>query len=477
MSPTPRNAPKSAANSTLRRHGGGTRAPRRINPSAAGCGDHASQLYEPRLLQQAIHADRSRFKVLACHRRFGKTVMGVNELIDRAARPDRADARYAYIAPTYRQAKRVAWDYLKRYAHEVGSGTIAAPPGAARGKGPKFRTHETELRLDFRNGSRIQLYGADRPDSLRGIYLDGVVFDEYGLMRPQVWSEVVRPMLVDREGFAVFIGTPKGRNAFFDLYERAKDEVGWFRALHRASETGFVPLKELDAARRDMTKEEYEQEFECSFSAAIAGAYFAREIAEAEADGRVRPIPHDPRYPVYTAWDLGYNDPTAIWFIQVVGSEVRWIDYYENRGEGLDHYARTVNARRYSYALHFLPHDVGNHEIGSGRPRLELLQNHGLKVKVVDRGNLDDGIEALRQLIRRSCFDALRCKDGLNALRNYRSEWNERRGSFTKQPLHDWASHAADAARQFAMGHDGRPPLSRSSQEESADGHYDIMHY
>jgi hypothetical protein len=226
-----------------------------------------------------------------------------------------------------------------------------------------------------------------------------------------------------------------------------------------------------------MSKEEYEQEFECSFSAAIAGAYFGREIAAAEAEGRVRSVPHDPRYPVYTAWDLGYSDPTVIWFVQVVGDEVRWIDYYENRGEGLDHYVGIVNARGYAYALHFLPHDVGNHEIGSGRPRLELLERHRLRVKAVPRGNLDDGIEALRHVLRRSCFDALRCKDGINAFRHSRSEWNERRGSFMRQPLHDWSSHAADAARQFALGHADRPPLARSSREDTADGHYDIMHY
>jgi hypothetical protein len=196
-------------------------------PVPAAAFGHASGAYQPRDPQQKVHAEPARFKVLACHRRFGKSVMCINELIDRAVRSTRSDTRFAYVAPIYRQAKRVAWDYLKRFAEGVPPDAVgAAPDGNMRGDGRTFRAHETELRLDFRNGSRIQLYGADRPDSLRGIYLDGVVFDEYGLMRPQVWSEVVRPMLVDREGFAIFIGTPKGRNAFFDLFERAAAEPG-----------------------------------------------------------------------------------------------------------------------------------------------------------------------------------------------------------------------------------------------------------
>jgi hypothetical protein len=458
---------------------------------AVRAGAHASTLYRPYPQQRAIHADPARFKVLVCHRRFGKTVLAVNALIDAAALTKQPNARFAYIAPTYPQAKRAAWDYLKRFAAAVeaarfDAGLVAAVAAAGTlGKARRDRpaeAHENELRLDFANGARIQLHGADDPDSLRGIYLDGVVFDEFGQMPPGVWSEVVRPMLVDRKGFALFIGTPKGQNAFFDLWRATAGRAGWQGYLHKASETGLLPAEELAAARRDMSPEEYEQEFECSFSAAILGAYFGREIAQAEAAGRVRPLAYDPRHPVYTGWDIGYNDPTAIWFVQMVPAldgavEARWIDYYQHKGEGLDHYVRVLNAKDYRYAAHYLPHDVGHHEWGQGATRLSMLRDHGLEVRVAPMLPIDDGIEAVRRILRRSAFDGGRCKPGLDALRHYRSEWDERRGVFVRQPLHDWASHAADAARSFALGFETRSRLTPSSREDTADQHYDIMRW
>jgi hypothetical protein len=449
---------------------------------------HASTAYAPRAHQQAIHADAARFKVLVCHRRFGKTVLAINALIDAAVATRIPDARFAYIAPSALQVKRVAWDYLKRFAATVdearfdpallAAAEATQAPEAARRRAriAKARASETELSIDFANGARIQLHGADEPDSLRGIYLDGVVFDEYGQMRPAMWSEVARPMLVDRAGFAIFIGTPKGQNGFFDLWRNAEGRPGWSRVLHKASDTGLIPAPELAAARRDMSAEEYEQEFECSFAAAIVGAYFGRDITQAEADGRLTELPHDPRHPVYTAWDLGYNDPTAIWFVQLVGGEVRWIDYHEERGRGLDHYALLVRRKGFRYAAHYLPHDIEAHDIGPGSVRREILERHGLgPLRVVPRLPVEDGIEALRDVLRSSVFDEARCKTGIEALRHYRAEWNQARGAFIRQPLHDWASHAADAARQLALGLRDRPRWGASSNESSVDAGYDVM--
>ena len=285
--------------------------------------------YRPRTLQAGIHRRLRRFSVLVCHRRFGKTVLCVNELIDHAVRSRRQRPRYAYIAPLYRQAKQVAWDYLKHYTAPI----------------PDRAVNETELRVDLPNGARIQLYGADNPDSLRGIYLDGAVLDEYAQMSPHLWGEVIRPALADREGWAIFIGTPKGHNEFWRKYRAARADPDWYAALFPASETGILPGAELDAARRDMTEEEYEQEFECSFEAAIRGAYYGRAMAEAQRAGRIRAVPHDPSLPVDTAWDLGVGDPTAIWFVQLAGAEIHLLDYYEAAGEGLDHYARVLQAK------------------------------------------------------------------------------------------------------------------------------------
>lgn len=344
--------------------------------------------------------------------------------------------RYAYLAPQYKQAKRAAWDYLKFFTAPI----------------PGRRVHETELRVDFQSGARISLLGAEDPDALRGIYLDGVVLDEFAMMTPRVWSEVVRPALADRNGWAIFIGTPRGRNEFFQLYERARERSDWFAALYRASETGVIVESELAAARRDMDEDEYEQEFECSFEAAIVGAYYGKLLGAAERDGRIGNVPWDPAVPVHTAWDLGIGDSTAIWFLQQVGHEVHWIDYYEASGVGLDHYAKMLQGRPYVYGEHLLPHDAEARELGTGRSRVETLARLGVKARVLPREGVDDGIQAVRLLIPRSWFDAGKCAAGLEALRNYRREWNEKRDVYQPRPLHDWASHAADAARCAAMG-------------------------
>jgi len=392
--------------------------------------------YRPRPLQDALLADGARFTVVVAHRRFGKTVFAIVRLLLAAMSNEKRAARYAYVAPFYRQAKAVAWDYLKHYGRLF--------------DGARF--HEGELRCDLRNGARISLYGADDPDSLRGLYLDGVVLDEYAQMDPRAWSEVIRPALADRAGWAVFIGTPMGRNGLWRLYRQAQTEPGWRAVLHRAGETGILPEAELAAARATMSEAEYAQEFECSFDAAIRGAYYGPLIAAAEAEERIGRVPHEPRLPVHTAWDLGVGDATAIWFFQRLRQEVRLIDYYESSGVGLDHYARTLQQRGYAYGEHLLPHDARVQEMGSGKTRVETLQGLGIRPRVLDSHKLEDGISAARLLLPRCWFDAAACARGLEALRHYRSEWDERRQALRARPLHDWSSHAADAFRYLAMG-------------------------
>jgi len=217
--------------------------------------------------------------------------------------------------------------------------------------------HESELRVDYINGGQVRLYGADNPDALRGIYLDGIVLDEYADMDPRVWSEIIRPALADRAGWAVFIGTPKGRNAFFELWRRAQSEANWFSLMLKASDTALIPASELALAKRDLSEEQYAQEFECSFEAAVVGAYFGKLMARAEAERRIAAVPYEPAAPVWTSWDLGVRDATAIWFAQVIGREIRIVDYYEASGVDLGHYVRELNAGPYVYAGHVVPHD------------------------------------------------------------------------------------------------------------------------
>lgn len=317
--------------------------------------------------------------------------------------------------------------------------------------------NESELRVDYHNGGQVRLYGADNADALRGIYLDGVVLDEFADMDPRVWSEVIRPALADRQGWAVFIGTPKGRNEFYTIWERSKKEKNWFSLMLRASETGLIVQDELELAARDLTEDQYAQEFECSFDAAIVGAYYGRLMNDADTAGRISGVPHDPAAQVWTAWDLGIRDATAIWWAQTVGREVHIIDYYEASGADLGHYVREIQNRPYNYGGHIVPHDAKAKELGTGKSRLEVMESLGLRnVSIAPMHRVEDGINSVRMLIPRCWFDKLKCERGIEAMRLYRSEFDEKLKNFKPTPLHDWTSHAADAFRYLAMTIDSK---------------------
>lgn len=374
-----------------------------------------------------FHARGQRWSVIVAHRRAGKTVACVNDLLDAALRCTLPEPRFAYIAPFYAQAKDIAWAYLKRFAAPI--------PGAV--------PHEQELRVDLPNGGRVRLYGADNYERLRGIYLDGVVMDEVGDMDPRAWSEVLRPALADRHGWAVFIGTPKGRNHFADIWKQAQGNDEWFSLMLKASATGIVDPAELADARAAMSEDQYAQEFECSFDAAVVGSYYGKHIEEAERSGRIVNVPWETQIPVNTWWDLGVRDSTAIWFVQLLGREIRIIDYYENSGVGLDHYAKVLKDKPYVYGKHVLPHDIEVVEIGSGKSRYGTLVGLGVKpVTVCKMHEIEDGINAVRANLSRCYFDRTKCDRGIEAMRLYRREWDDKLKAFKGRPLHDWTSHA-----------------------------------
>jgi hypothetical protein len=408
----------------------------------------AAEEYVPRPQFVAFHARAQRFACIVSHRRAGKTVACINELHAAARRAQKPRPRFAYVAPFLKQSKTVAWDYLRDAALR------ARPRGAIR---------EGELRVDYANGGQVRLYGADNPDALRGIYLDGVVLDEYADMDPRLWSEVLRPALADRGGWAVFIGTPRGRTEFYHTWTRAcADAQGWFALMLRASETGLIPASELELARRELSEEQYAQEFECSFDAAIAGAYYGTLMANAERDGRICGVPHDAAATVWTAWDLGIRDATAIWFAQTVGREVHVIDYYEASGVDLGHYVREIAARPYTYAGHIVPHDSQARELGTGRSRHEVLESLGLRnLTIAPAHRLEDGINAVRVFLPKCWFDAHKCARGIDALRLYRADYDDKLRVLRARPVHDWASHAADAFRYLAMTLDRARDRSR----------------
>jgi hypothetical protein len=394
--------------------------------------------YKPREQQLAIHElmDEKRFGVVVAHRRMGKTVSAINHLIKDALLNQKEAPRYAYIAPTYGQAKRVAWDYLVKYAEPLG-GT----------------SNISELRVDFW-GRRIQLFGSDNPETLRGQYFDGVILDEIGDQNPKIWTDIVRPALADRKGWCLFIGTPKGHNHFKELRDRAEKEDGWGLLEFKASETGVVDEIELKAAKSEMGEDKYRQEFECSFDAAVEGSYYGQILNELEDKKHMQEIPREELSRTFTAWDLGMGDSTSIWVAQLVGTEVRLIDYYENHGVGLDHYVKWIKDNDYLKAEHILPHDVRVRELGTGKSRMEMLEEAGLEVKIAPRMGLDDGIQAVRRLLPRCWFNVPKVQTGLNCLRNYRRDYDEKRKIFYERPLHDWSSHGSDSFRYLALGLD-----------------------
>ena len=419
--------------------------------------------YTPRPLQQELHQmlDANRFNVLVCHRRFGKTVCAINHLLKRAIEEQKPNPRLAYVAPTYRQAKNVAWDYLKQFSEKI----------------PGTRYHETELRCDLPNGARISLLGAENPNSLRGIYLDFAVMDEVADMPANIFPEVIRPALSDRKGSAAFIGTPQGHNYFHDLWEAAATTKGWQRKIYKASETGIVDDDELEAAKATMTEDQYNQEFECSWVANVPGSVYGKELQDADDAGRITSVPHIGDHRVDTYWDLGMHDYTAIWFVQNVGrGDIHVIDYYQNQGEGLPHYARVMDEKNYLYGNHYGPHDLEVRELGTGKSRREAAHGLGINFRTVPRLPIEDGIHAARLLIPRVYFDRDNCREGLEALRHYHRAYNERTRQFRDKPVHDWSSHAADAFRTAAIGLQNSTTRSRAPQQ-SAVMDYDPYSY
>jgi hypothetical protein len=394
--------------------------------------------YWPRKVFWDFHTRQQRWAVIVAHRRCGKTVACINDLLLRAINEGKDNARYAYIAPYYAQAKSIAWDYLMRYSEPV-----------------RVNHNISELWVELMNGSRIRLFGGDSPDSLRGNYLDGVIIDEMADTKPSLWGEVIRPLLSDRRGWAVFIGTPKGHNTFYDIYQYANlNPNEWYSKTLRASQTKIIAQEELDDALKLMTIDQYQQEFECSFEAAIIGAIYGTEMRLLTDAGRIDKVECDPMFPVHTAWDLGFNDATAIWWYQVVHGEIRVLDYHEAHGQPIIYYANQIKERPYEYGTHWLPHDAKAKTLASGgKSIIEQIFDKLPKesFKIVPNLSLQDGIQATRMALSRTWFDAMKCSEGIECLRQYQREYDEDKKVFRDKPRHDWTSHGADAFRMLSV--------------------------
>ena len=419
--------------------------------------------YKPREPQKEIHkaVKENRWTVAVAHRRMGKTVAAVNQLIHSALQCDKKNPQFAYVAPTYGQAKRIAWSYLVDYTRPLG--------GTA---------NVSELRVDFM-GRRISLYGADNPDSIRGIYLDGVVVDEYGDVHPSLFTEVLRPALSDRLGWALFIGTPKGANHFKELRDFADDDsnASWTLREFKASETKLIAQEELDDAKQAMGDNKYEQEFEVSFDSPIVGSYYGELIKDITSRNRIREINSESATQKFTAWDLGMSDSTSIWVAETIGGEIRIMDYYEDHGKSLDTYIAYLDKNGYRDYTHILPHDVQVRELQTGKSRYEFLTDAGLNIDICPKHSVEDGIQSVRRMLPNVFFNKETTKYGVECLRNYRREYNEKLSVYMEKPKHDWASHGADALRYLAMGIDTSGSGKRSNWSEPYESTFDGSSY
>lgn len=371
------------------------------------------------------------------HRRFGKTVWAVNGLIRSVLECPLHEPQAAYVCPTYKQAKRVAWLYVKQFSAGI----------------PGVKFNSSDLTAFYPNGAKIFLLGSENADSLRGMYLDKAVLDETAQISPVAWSEVIRPALSDRLGGCDFIGTPKGRgNLFSKLYHGVPDMgPDWTRTLLTHKDTNIIDPGEVEALKREMTEDEFNQEFNCSFVAAIKGAFYAKEMNKLDAERKIGPVPWDQSFPVTTAWDLGWSDENVVLFFQSIGGSVRVIDCLACTNTSLPDVIKMVKEKPYQYDTHIAPHDIAVHELGTGMSRLQVARNLGIRFVICPNIPRMDGIKAVQATIGRCTFDDKKCETAIEALRQYRTEFDELKQVYSRAPLHSWESNYADAFRYYVV--------------------------
>lgn len=386
------------------------------------------------------------------HRRAGKDKTALNFTIkEMFARV----GIYYHLFPTLNQGRKIMWD------------GIDANGFRTRDHFPKEiikSTNDQEMQVELTNGSVWQIIGTDKTlANIVGPNPVGCVFSEYALQNPTAW-ELIRPILRENGGWAIFDFTPRGKNHGWDLYQMARNNPAWdcqapltiemtLRDSPKENGKPVLTLEDIAEERREgMPEELIQQEYYCSFEGHNVGTYYGPQLEQATSDNRITRIPWETTLDVHTAWDLGVGDATAIWFIQVHGREVRLIDYYENSGEGLEHYIKIIREKPYVYRTHWAPHDIEVKEFGTGKTRFEMALSLGIRFKVLPKLGLDDGIASTRQLFPRCYFDREKCKAGLAALAQYHKEYDDKRKQFRDIPDHDWSTHGADAFRYLSMG-------------------------
>jgi hypothetical protein len=396
--------------------------------------------YTPRPQMVEFHQRDSRFAFLICHRRFGKTVACVAELILRAIYTKKKNAQYAYIAPFRSQAKQVAWQYLVEMTQGLATDVKVS-----------------ELSVTLPNGSKIFLTGSDNVNALRGLYLDGAVLDEFAQCRPDLLDAVIMPCLLDRQGWLVIIGTAYGRmNKFYDYYQKSKADDRWYHADIKVYESGVIPEEEIERIKASISEAKFQQEFMNSFTAELTGTYYANIINQQEQDGLLyRTDAFTPDLPVKAAADIGKGDSTVFWFWQERPDGLAVINCYANNGEQAQHYIDKLKSLPYNYSHIWLPHDARAETFSTNKSALEqfieAFKGTETLIDIVPRLSVEDGIEAARQTLPLCRFDPVACYEGVEMLRIYRKKWDEKNLCYSEKPLHDQSSDFADGFRYMSI--------------------------
>jgi len=380
------------------------------------------------------------------HRRAGKEKTDVNIVAKKMM--ERVGAYY-YFFPTYTEGKKILWDgrdkngvaFLDHFPAELVESR-----------------NSTEMKIVFKNGSIFQVVGVDKIDSIVGTNPIGCVFSEYALQNPRGW-DFIRPILAENGGWAIFNWTPRGKNHAYDLHMMAETDPKWFVTVLTVDHTGVISQEVLDQERKEIIAKNgddgvFLQEYYCSYTASILGAYYAKQYAQAELDGRFTNVPYDPLLPVHTVWDLGIADAMAIGFYQAAGMERRKIDYIELTNMGLPEAAKILQEKPYRYGKHFAPHDIKVRELGTGKSRLETAETLGINFTLIPNVSVQDGIDRGRIFFSKLWVDKTKCKLWLKLIPQYAKEYDEEKKIFRDNPNHDWTSHGADEHRYAALVED-----------------------
>ena len=380
------------------------------------------------------------------HRRAGKDSSSLN--FSAVAAHQRVGTIW-HMLPTLNQAKKVIWKGIDKHGRRM--------IDQAFPKEIRHATNESDMSIEFKNGSIWQCVGSDNYDSLVGTNPIGVIFSEFSVADPTAW-DYIRPILLENGGWAIFIYTPRGKNHGHKLAMMAKGNPKWFYSALDITKTFGQDGKriisdEMIEEERDSGMDEsmVQQEYFCSWQAAVKGAYYGKLIEQAEKDDRVGDFPWDPKEKVETWWDLGVRDNMVIWFVQRNANRVKVIDFYMSSGVGLSHYIKILNDKPYTYSRHIAPHDISVKELGTGQTRLKTAADLGLRFRVAPKLSLSEGIDAVRNLLPICYFDAKKCKRGIEALSLYRTDYDAAAQTFKPTPIHDWTSHPADAFRTGAV--------------------------